>query len=116
MSENSTPASQHPEFNLDYRAPKNGSFDVLTKKEERIFDKKCRHFSSMSIADFEQGTPKPRIWNGNLPGRPPAQLSQDIIGTPLYRIKFNNKMRVFAWRKDNTYFVIWIDAKHVSGR
>lgn len=115
MSNNQSNAPQHPVFNLDYRAKKNGNLDKLDKDEEAAFLKKCGYFSQMTLAQFEQNNARPRIWKGDGPGRPPTGLSEDITDGPLYRMNFTRKMRVFAYRDDNVFFVVWIDAKHKTG-
>jgi hypothetical protein len=101
-------------FNLEYRKTK-GAFQKPNAQQEETFWKKISYFQKMELSDFLQGSAKPRLWKGDPPDNPPQDLSKDIIDTGLYRINFNRKMRIFAYRKDEIFFIRSVDTKHKSG-
>jgi len=116
MATNQKDSERKVKFNLDYRVEKTRKFRKLSKKEEAFFQKKLKDFERLSLAQFEQGVARPRLWNGKEPGTAPPTVARD---RSLYRINFSNKMRVFAFRhvleKENEFFVIWVDPTHKSG-
>ena len=119
MATNQKDSERKVKFNLDYRVEKSRKFRKLDKKEEAFFQKKLKEFARLTIAQFEQGAARPRVWHDEWPGTPPSILSEEILNKSLYRINFGYKMRVFAIRnapeKNNEFLVIWIDATHKSG-
>lgn len=101
-------------INLYYR--KNArKFGKLTPEEEKFFQEKTEHIQNLEHSQFVLGAFKPRKWNGEMPGRPPEDLDQTIIDNGLFRINLNQKFRLFAYQKDETYFIIWLDPNHKSG-
>lgn len=101
-------------FNLDYRKKK-GAFRKLSKAEETRFRSRIEHFEQLELYQFTLGAAKPRRWKATPPDSPPVKLSKDIIDDGLYRINFTNKMRVFAYNKDNVFYIVSVDPDHKSG-
>jgi len=116
MATNQKDFERKIKFNLEHRVEKSRQFRKLSKKEEAFFQKKLKEFERLSLAQFEQGAARPRLWHGKWPGTVPLKVSRE---RHLYRINFGRKMRVFAFvnalERDNEFWVIWVDATHKSG-
>lgn len=102
------------EFKFDYRKSRS-SFRKLTEAEETRFQNKIKYFEQMELHQFVLGVAKPRLWLEAPPDSPPDKLSKDIIDEGLYRINFSDKFRVFAYKKDNVFYVVSVDPDHKSG-
>lgn len=98
------------EINLKY-LKRNKKFRKLNQNEENRFDNKVLYFQKMENSDFIYKSQLKR-WRGKLPGEPPRDLDIGIINNGLFQFRINKKFRVYAFIKDNTYFIVWRDPDH----
>lgn len=107
------------------------TFDFKFWKHKRLFRKpsaaefqkikeKCSHYSKMGYDDFMMKGANPKHWTDYDRWQKPAELSEDVADSPVYRFKINQKIRVFAvlneiTENNVTAFILWIDPNHKSG-
>jgi hypothetical protein len=107
------------------------TFDFNFWKHKRPFRKpsvaeiqkiedKCSYYSKAGYDAFMTGSANPKHWTDYDRWIKPAELSEDVADSPVYRFKINQKIRVFAvlneiTENNVTAFILWIDPNHKSG-